>query len=181
MGSCTPRRTLIDSKKKTVTAAIVVAQCTILVIGIFPTWIVHKIALADVDASGVERVLVVASAVVVIQLVVSIVGFAAVVGVGVGGAAEVGAVGVDLHYLASDDIVVAVVVMAGGLRLQLHTRFWLNSGWTGLASEECQRPQKQRCCGHSHNCSGCWRQCGTGWFWRGSFFFIPRLGDGQTN
>jgi len=48
---------------------------------------VHKVALADVDASGVERVLVVAAVVVVI--VVSDAGFAAATaigGIGVGGA-----------------------------------------------------------------------------------------------
>ena len=46
----------VDSAEHVVTiaAAVIVVRCTILGIGVFPTWIVHEIALADVDASGVE-------------------------------------------------------------------------------------------------------------------------------
>jgi hypothetical protein len=68
-------------------------------------WIVHELAPADVDASGVERVVVVAAA-----FVVGVVGVA-------GCAAAVGAVGVVVRCLVSNVVVAGVVVIAGNLCL----------------------------------------------------------------
>jgi len=65
----------------------VIARRAVLGIEVVTAWIVHEVALAGVDASGVEHVLVVAAAVVVVD--VGDVVFAAAVaisGVGVGGA-----------------------------------------------------------------------------------------------
>ncbi len=72
----------------------------------------HGVVLADIDTSisGVEHGLVVVAAVVVI--VVGSARFAT-------GVAEVSTIGVVVCCLASDVIVAAVVVMAGGLCLQL--------------------------------------------------------------
>ena len=79
----------------TITAAVIVARCTILGIGVFPTWIVHKIALADVDASGVERVIVF-----VAVFVVGVVGVAgsAAAAAGVGGVAGTAEVAEGRHH-----------------------------------------------------------------------------------
>jgi hypothetical protein len=94
---------------------VVVAHGTSLDIGGVATRIVHKLALANVEASGVECVIVVASAVVVVQLVVDVAGFAATV--------EVGAIDVVACWLASDVVVVAVVAMTWlCLHLRLHAR-----------------------------------------------------------
>ena len=117
----------------TIAAAVVVARCTILRIGVFPTWIVHEIALADVDASRVERVIVFAAADVVV--VVNGAGLAAAVA-GVGGVcgaaevAEVGAIGIVACLLASDVVVAAVVAMAGlYLRLCAWVHIAISGAW----------------------------------------------------
>jgi len=47
---------------------VVIAYWTILGIGVVATWIMHEVALADVNASGVECVLVVVAAVVVVDV-----------------------------------------------------------------------------------------------------------------
>ena len=86
-------------------AAVIVARCTILYIGVFHTRIVHDIALEAVDASRVERAGVVATIFVV--SVVSVTGCAAAIGV----------VGVIVRCLVPNVIVASVVVIAGNLCL----------------------------------------------------------------
>ena len=90
----------------------VVARYAVLVIeaAAVAAWIVHELAPAGVDASGVERVVVVAAA-----FVVGVVGVA-------GCAAAVGAVGVIVRCLVSDVVVAGVVAVGGGLCLRLHAR-----------------------------------------------------------
>src|SRR5712691_1520325 len=69
-------------------AVAVTMRNAVLDVEIFPAWVVHEVALADVDASGVERVLVIVAAVVVVDVggVVFATAAAAIGGVGVGGA-----------------------------------------------------------------------------------------------
>jgi len=65
----------------------VVARRAVLGIGVVAAWIVHEVALADVNASGVERVLVVVAAVVVVDVGSVVFATAAAIGgIGVGGA-----------------------------------------------------------------------------------------------
>jgi hypothetical protein len=87
--------------------AVIAVRCAVLGIEVIATRIVHEVAIADFDASGVGRAVVVASAVVV--GVVGVAGFAA----------AVGAVGVVVRWLVSDVVVAGVVVVAGGLCLRL--------------------------------------------------------------
>ena len=63
---------------------IVITHWTILGIGVVATWIMHEVALAGVDTSGVECVLVIVAAVVVVD-VGSVVFAAAISGIGIGG------------------------------------------------------------------------------------------------
>ena len=82
------------------------------------TRIIHKLALVKVEASGVEYMIVVASAVVVVQFVVNVAGFAATV--------EIGAIDVIACWFASDVVVVAVVAMTWScLHLRLHARCYV--------------------------------------------------------
>jgi len=63
------------------------AASTVLGIGVVAAWIVHEVALAGVDASGVECVLVIVAAVVVVDVGGVVFATAAAIGgVGVGGA-----------------------------------------------------------------------------------------------
>ena len=86
-------------------AAVVIARCTILCIGVFHTRIVRDIALEAVDASRVERAGVVATI-----FVVSVVGVT-------GCAAAIGVVGVVVRCLVPNVVVTGVVVIAGNLCL----------------------------------------------------------------
>jgi len=68
-------------------AVVVIARWTVLGIGVVAAWIVHEVALADVNASRVECVLVVAAAVVVVDVGGVVFATAAAIGgVSVGGA-----------------------------------------------------------------------------------------------
>ena len=72
-------------------AVAVIVRNAVLDVEIFPAWIVHEVALADVDVSGVERVVVVVAAVVVVVVGgAGFAGVAAIGGVGVGGACGAG-------------------------------------------------------------------------------------------
>ncbi len=74
---------------------VVVARCAVLGIEAVTAWIVHEVALADVDASGVERVLVIVAAVVVVV---------------------VGGAGLLLLLLSAARAVRAMLMAASGLR-----------------------------------------------------------------
>ena len=66
---------------------VIIARWTILGIGVVATWIVHKVALAGVDTSGVKCVLVIVAAVVVVNVSGVVFATAAAIGsIGVGSA-----------------------------------------------------------------------------------------------
>ena len=110
-------------------SAVAIIVCNaVLDVEIFPTWVVHEVALADVDASGVERVLVIVAAVVVIDVGGVVFAAAAIGGVGVGGACgaddtcvavlhDVGALVVVAYLLAFDTVVGVLVDVALNLHL----------------------------------------------------------------
>jgi len=109
-------------------AVTVVVRNAILDVEIFPAWVMHKVALADVDASGVERVLVIVAAVVVVDVGGVVFAAAAIGGVGVGGACgaddtcvavlhDVGALVVVAYLLAFDTVVGVLVDVALNLHL----------------------------------------------------------------
>jgi len=111
-----------------VAAAVVVARCTILGIDVVPTWIVHEIALANVDASRVMCVLVVAAAVVVV--VVGGAGFTVAVGIGIGieGVGDVAGIVFEIAVAVARGGV-SVVVAISCLRHQLVLEFGGYSIW----------------------------------------------------
>ena len=100
-----------------VAAAVVVARYTVLVIESVAARIVHTSAVAVAETSWVVCVVVVVAADVVVA--VDITGFAAAVPNvgGVGGAAEVGAIGVVVCLLAFGVVAGVVVVIVGNLYL----------------------------------------------------------------
>ncbi len=125
---------------------VVIARCAVLGIEGVPAWIVHEVALADVDASGVECMLVIVTAVVVVSVGgvvfaaaaaiggvgvggacgaddacvaagVAVINGIGVEGVGAGGLHDVGALVVVAYWLAFDTVVGVLVDVAVNLHL----------------------------------------------------------------